>query len=91
MCGFETFNAMGRIGEIRDPYTNPNSGVTKRGFTITAGKGKSINLELHHWNVKQLEGLITGDQVHVIFMIKGATLKNGIKTNNLVVKKVIKL
>ncbi len=91
MNGFENYSAIGRIDEIREPHINPNSGITKRGITITAGTGKSMNLEFYHWKVKQLENLKRGDQVHVIFRIKGATLKNGNRVNNLIAEKIILL
>lgn len=60
MNGFENFSAIGWIDEIQDLFINPNTGFTKRAFTITSGKGKAMNLEFHYQKTKQLDGFKKG-------------------------------
>lgn len=86
-----TFNATGRIDEIGNLLVNSKTGFTKRTFTITAGKRKSMHLDLHYRDTKQLDGLNRGDLVFVEFVIQGRSLKSGTKINNLIAQKVTKL
>lgn len=86
-----TFNATGRIGEIGETIVNSETGFTKRTFTITAGKGKSMHLDLHYRLTELLDKLVKEDLVFVEFVIQGRTLKSGTKINNLVALKIQKL
>jgi hypothetical protein len=91
MSGFENFSAVGRVDDIQELFINSKTGFTKRTFTITAGKGKAMHLDLHYQKTQQLDGIKRGDRVHVEFTIKGKSLQNGNKINNLIVEKITAL
>ena len=90
MQNFELFSTTGKIIAIDELFVG-KTGFKKRTFTISDGNEKKINLDLHYWKTKELDGKKVGDWVNVEFVIKGHILNDGRKINNLIAQKVTPL